>query len=266
MAVVHALYYTDPACPWSWAAEPARLRLEYEFGEQLRFTYVMAGRARTIDRPLEELAAWLDASAESGMPIDPRLWLQAPPSSSYPACMAVKAAAEQDLDGPMLRVLRHGFAYQQRRLDSPDALLAAAREVRGLDVERFRVDLGSHAILEAFGADLDRARALEPAAGKVAPTTPVMTFTGDPRDETQRASVEPGRWREAAIAAGAAPSTAGVPDVVTALRELGPLATAEVAAVCDLPGPRAQAELWGLAVQWRVRPQRLLAGELWHPP
>src|SRR5258708_32870832 len=97
MAVVHVYYYTDPACPRSWAVEPWRRRLQSEFGDDLRFTYVMTGLARTIDRPLEQLSDWLDAAAASSMPIDPRLWLEAAPTTTYPACMAVKAAAEQRL-------------------------------------------------------------------------------------------------------------------------------------------------------------------------
>ena len=48
-----------------------------------------------------------------------------------------------------------------------------------------------------------------------------------------------------------------------ALRRFGSLATVEVAAVCDLPGPRAPAELWRLAEAWRVKPERYLTGELW---
>jgi hypothetical protein len=36
-----------------------------------------------------------------------------------------------------------------------------------------------------------------------------------------------------------------------------------VEAVCDLPGPRANAELWRLAAEWRVRPLRVLTGTLW---
>ena len=69
----------------------------------------------------------------------------------------------------------------------------------------------------------------------------------------------------AAIAAGAVPSAAaGVPPAVEdALRRFGSMATAEVAAVCDLPGPRAPAELWRLATEWRVRPDRVGSGELW---
>jgi hypothetical protein len=33
----------------------------------------------------------------------------------------------------------------------------------------------------------------------------------------------------------------------------GTMATPEVAAVCDMPGPRAPAELWRLALDWRVK-------------
>ncbi|MEN3283216.1 MAG: putative protein-disulfide isomerase [Solirubrobacteraceae bacterium] len=96
-------YYTDPACPYSWAAEPALRRLQVEFAEGLTITYVMGGLAREFRKPLQTMRHVLDAAAESGMPTDPRLWLDAPPTSSYPACQAVKAAAEQSLDGPYLR-------------------------------------------------------------------------------------------------------------------------------------------------------------------
>ena len=47
------------------------------------------------------------------------------------------------------------------------------------------------------------------------------------------------------------------------MRRFGRLATPEVAAACDLPGPRAAAELWRLASEWRVRPVRIVTGELW---
>ena len=152
-----AYVYTDPACPWSWAAEPALRALETHFGDGLEVRFVMGGLAREFARPLETMRQWIDASAASGMPVDPRLWLDAAPRSSYPSCLAVKAAAEQGLDGAFLRRAREGFAYERRSLDSAEPLVELARTVPGLDVERFRVDLSSHAILEAFGADLDRA-------------------------------------------------------------------------------------------------------------
>jgi hypothetical protein len=39
-------------------------------------------------------------------------------------------------------------------------------------------------------------------------------------------------------------------------REVARVITAEVELLCDLPGPRAHAELWRLAGNWRVRPVR----------
>ncbi len=122
----------------------------------------MGGLAREFSRPLETMRHVLDAGEASGMPVDPRLWLDHPPRSSYPACQAVKAAAEQGLDGPYLRVVREGLMARRRKLDTADALTAAAREVPGMDVARFAVDLQSSAIVEAFAADLDRARAAAP--------------------------------------------------------------------------------------------------------
>jgi hypothetical protein len=70
--------------------------------------------------------------------------------------------------------------------------------------------------------------------------------------------------RDEALAAGvAAPARSTAPKVEDALRRCGSMATAEVAAVCDLPGPRAAAELWRLATEWRVRAERVGGGELW---
>jgi hypothetical protein len=43
------------------------------------------------------------------------------------------------------------------------------------------------------------------------------------------------------------------------------MATREVEAVCDLPEPRAAAELWRLAAEWKVKPVRVLTGHLWEP-
>ena len=155
-------YFTDPACPWSWAAEPGLRRLQAEFGDSLSFTYVMGGLAREFRKPTETMHHVLDACAASGMPVDPRVWLDAPPRSSYPACHAVKAAAEQGLDGPYLRVVREGLMVDRKSMDNADALTDAARRVPGLNVERFKIDLQSAAIAEAFAADLERTRAAAP--------------------------------------------------------------------------------------------------------
>jgi putative protein-disulfide isomerase len=264
MAIVHVSYYTDPACPWSWAAEPALRRLQAEFGDGLRITYIMGGLAREFRAPLETMRHVLDAAQASGMPVDPRLWLDHPPKSSYPACQAVKAAAEQGLDAGYLRLVREGLMARRQKLDTADALIGAAREVPGMDVERFAVDIHSNAIVEAFAADLDRARAAA-RDGEHRVPFPSFCFRGeDGSEHWARDEIDPDAVRAAALAAGA--EKAGpLPGAEEALRRLGPMATPEVAAACGLPGPRAPAELWRLATEFRVRPERLLTCELWSP-
>jgi predicted DsbA family dithiol-disulfide isomerase len=241
--MVRLTYYTDPACPWSWAAEPALRRLQMEFGEDMRITYVMAGMARQLDDPLELLGATLDAAAWSGMPADPRIWRERPPKSTYPACQAVKAAAEQGLDGPYLRVLREAIMCRRRPMDSADALVDAAREIDALDVARFEIDLRSHAIVEAFGSDLERARGRE-----------LPTFVFEEEGHAVQGKVAP-----EALAPGRERPVGEV------LERFGVVAAAEVAACCDLPLARAQAELWQLASEWRARPEPVGFGELWLP-
>jgi predicted DsbA family dithiol-disulfide isomerase len=264
VGAVHVQYFTDPACPWSWAAEPGLRRLQVEFGADLSITYVMGGMAREFLAPLETMREVLDASAATGMPVDPRLWLDAPPRSSYPAAQGVKAAAEQGLDGPYLRVLREGLMVDRRGMDTADALVDAARRVEGMNVERFGIDLRSHAIVEAFGADMDRAQAAARNGDEQRVPLPTFRITGaDGVERWLRDETDPALLRQAALDAGA--TSQPLPGAEEVVRRFGRLATAEVAAACDLPGPRAAAELWRLAVEWRVRPERTLGGELWSP-
>ena len=45
-----------------------------EFGGELDITYVMGGLAREFGDHAELVMSWLEHSAESGMPVDPRIW------------------------------------------------------------------------------------------------------------------------------------------------------------------------------------------------
>jgi predicted DsbA family dithiol-disulfide isomerase len=248
--VVHVAYFTDPLCPWSWAAEPVVRRVQVEFSGQVAFTYLMVGVAREVDAP-HVLEGTLDAVAASGMPADPRVWIEGAPRTSHTACLAVKAAGEQRLDGPFLRRLRVGLFCHRERIDNPEAFLAAARAVPGLDVGRLDVDMRSNAMVELFGADRERAAQ---ACGDRRPSVPAFSVDGGE-------PVGPEGLREAIVAAGA---TAGaLPDVEAALATLAPLGTAEVAEVCGLPPARASIELWRLAADFRARAERLVCGELW---
>src|SRR4051794_3464645 len=234
-----------------------------EFGDGLSWTYVMGGLARDYSKEQVGhggaqavypglVSHWLDVADQSGMPFDPRLWTEGPISSSYPACMAVKAAADQRLDGAYLRALREGLMCFRRKLDGVEAFVEEARQV-GLGVERFRIDLGSNAIVEAFGGDLEEFRSL-------GVSLPAFVFGSGP---PLSGFTDYGSLEEAARAAGAEPAPGSRLSVVDALRRFGRLATREVEEICGLRGPRASAELWRLAEDWQVRPLRVLTGHLW---
>ena len=275
---VRARYHTDPACSASWAAEPRLRRLMVEFGDELQIAYVMGGLAREFEDLPALVTTWLDDAAASGMPLDPRTWSGDPPRSSYPACIAFRAASEQ---GPgaaerYLRGLREGLMCHRRKLDGPEALVEEARRA-DLDAQRFRIDLESNATLEAFASDLEATRMIPSAAREVGLAVasghgstverlrlPAMRFIANGEDERWVGGDHAyDDWRAAAVAAGASPNRAQRPDVAGALRRFGRMATAELAAVCDLPGPRAGAEVWRLATEWRARRVPVLFGELW---
>lgn len=250
--MVHVACFTDPLCPWSWAAEPVLRRMQVEFSDQVAFTYVMVGMAREVD-PAALLSETLDAIAQSGMPADPRVWLKGAPRSSHPACLAVKAAAEQQLDGLFLRRLREGLFTRRERIDNVEAFLAAGRDVAGLDLARFEIDLRSNAIIELFAADRERAVA---ACDEDRPSLPSFAVGDGP-------PIGVDGLRDAVVAAGGEPGPLLDPEA--ALHRFGAMGAPEVAAVCGLPAARARIELWRLAGEFRARPREFAGGELWEP-
>ena len=248
-----------------------------EFGAEVPITYVLGGLAREYageaDR-VKLLEHWLEWAGRTEMPMDPLLWSEAPIGSTYPACMAVKAATEQGPEATQryMRAVREGLMCFRRKLDTTEALVEEARRA-GLDVNRFRVDLGSHAIVEAFGADLEASRAIPPEARERNGVTdgvggerlvfPTLRFTGEGGERWAFGDGDYEEWRDAALGVGARPLEERPPDVLAALRRFGRMATVEVEAVCDLPGPQAAAQLWALGAQWRVKPVRVLTGTMW---
>jgi predicted DsbA family dithiol-disulfide isomerase len=289
---VQVRYYTDPACSWSWASEPKLRKLMWEFGDGLRFHWVMGGLARSYGDEYRDTASridgrgscfdgmmanWLDVAAESGMPFDPRGWRHDPLSSTYPACIAVKAASEQgpELAYAYLRRLREGLMAESRRLDQAEALVGEAGPA-GLDVERFRIDIVSNAMTEAFAADLDEVRnppdearvadALSETEGHERLSFPSALFVSE---DGVRHGVwgwsEYEKYRDAALAAGAEIVRADPPGAVGAVEHFARVTTKEVEVLTGKPAPVVRAELWDAAREWRLRSVPVLGGELWEP-
>jgi predicted DsbA family dithiol-disulfide isomerase len=257
--VVPVHYFTDPACPMSWGQEPNVRKLTVEFGGSLDWKLVMGGMARDYKgHEKGALVRWVEDAAAIEMPMDPLLWKESPISSTYPACIAVKAAGEQGVEAQVryLRVLREGLMCFRRKLDSLEPFVEEARRA-GLDVERFRVDAGSHAAVEAFGADLELVREV-PEGSPRADRVPFPTLRIGDAWFFGPASYE--ELRDAALDAGAAPVQTESLSLDAAFARFERLSPKEVEVLCGLAGPLAHAELWRRATEWLVRPLQVGAG------
>lgn len=176
-AIVDITYYTDPLCSWSWAFEPVWRRLRFEMGERLSWRYRMGGMIpdwRRFADPINDIGSpghmgpyWLEVSRLSGMPIEPGIWHEAPPASSYPACLAVKAAELQgrELAERYLRRAREAVMLERRNIALRSVLLELAEELTAhsskpeaeggaLNVAAFRGALESGVALAALREDL----------------------------------------------------------------------------------------------------------------
>jgi predicted DsbA family dithiol-disulfide isomerase len=282
MMTVQVRFYTDPACPWSWAAEPAIRRLMWELEGELGFAWVMGGLTRSYEHAnlLDVVDQWLEDAAAGGMPCDPRIWTQNPLSSTYPACQAVKAAEEQGWQAGYryLRTLREGIMFERRKLDHADALIDAAGRA-GIDRARFEVDLRSHAITEAFGADLEEVRdppqdardadAIHRSSKgreRISFPSAVIVAENDTRHGVWGSdSLDPDKLRAAALAAGARLVNEGALEPLDAIKRFGRCATRELEVLAQRPLPVIEAELWALARDWKLKPVSALTGTVWEP-
>src|SRR3954449_6417798 len=291
MMTVQVRFYTDPACPWSWAAEPALRRLMWEFEGELEFVWVMGGLARQFGPDYRDdegrigqgsdcfadlISHWLLVAADGLMPTDPRIWTESPLTSTYPACQAVKAAEEQgwELAYRYLRSVREGLMFERRKLDHPEALLAAARGTH-LDRARFEIDLFSEAITEAFGADLEEVRDVPQEArdaGAVGKTEGTERISFPSAVFVAEDGSRHGAWaiarshpalRDLALAAGAKQVNQGPLEPADAIQRFGRCATRELEVLSEKPLPVLEAELWGMARDWKLKPVRALTGTLW---
>src|SRR3954454_693763 len=292
MMPVQVRFYTDPVCPWSWAAEPALRRLMWEFDDELEFTWVMGGLARRYGREYRDeegrirqgpdccadlISHGLEVAADGLMRTDPRIWTESPLTSTYPACQAVKAACEQGWEAGYryLRRVREGIMFERQKLDHAESLKALAGPAH-LDRQRFEIDLFSEAITEAFGADLEEVRnppdeareanAVRRTEGKERISFPSAVFVGEKsRHGAWAIARSHPALRDVALAAGARQVNEGPLAPLEAIQRFGRCATRELEVLAEKPLPVLEAELWGMARDWKLKPVRALTGTLWEP-
>jgi putative protein-disulfide isomerase len=167
---VEIVFYTDPLCCWSWAFEPQWRRLQYEFQPQLVCRYVMTGLLPSwknysdplysVSRPQQMGPVWMEASAASGMQMNSKIWVQDPPASSYPACIAVKSVELQSQIAAVkyLRLLREAVMLKGKNISKQDMLTEIAESLADsnpglINLHQFADDLTNDNGLEAFRRD-----------------------------------------------------------------------------------------------------------------
>src|SRR5436190_8530475 len=104
-AAIEITIFTDPLCCWSWAFEPQLQHLKMILAGQAEWQYRMAGllpswnnfqdNVNAVSRPIQMGPVWMHAGQIAQKPICHRLWIDDPPASSYPACIAVKCTQLQ---------------------------------------------------------------------------------------------------------------------------------------------------------------------------
>lgn len=290
---VEVRYYSDPACTWSWAAEPALRRLMWEFDGELSFVWAMGGLARHFGSAYRDsegeigagpdcfadlMSHWLNVAGRTGMPCDPRLWTEAPISGTFPACVAVEAASEQGWEAGYryLRRLREGLLCFRRKLDESAALIAEAGPA-GLDVDAFVAALDSATPRAAFEAHVEEAREVPQEArdlGKTSVTEgherlsfPSVIFIGSGGARHGVYGSQPFEaYRDAALAAGARQVNEGALPILEAASRFGRLAAPEAEQLSGMEPIETRATLWRLAQEGWLRPVPALTGTLWELP
>jgi len=156
---IKIVHFADPWCWWSWGLEPVLQRLKDVYGDGVEIEYRMGGTFEKLEEWMHEYGVddkstieWIrESTAMHGMPLDPAYILRT--KSTYPACLAFKAAELQDRVKAerYLRRMMEGFMVEGRTA-TPDELAILAGQV-GLDGERIKRDMTSKKVQDAFAAD-----------------------------------------------------------------------------------------------------------------
>ncbi|MDQ8014489.1 MAG: DsbA family protein [Flavobacterium nitrogenifigens] len=163
---VKIIYYTDPICSSCWGIEPQLRKLKLEYGDYFEIDYRMGGllpdwsyNSGGISKPSDVAHHWDEASLYYEMPIDGNVWLENPLDSSYPSCIAMKAAQMQSKEKAVyfMRILREKLYLNKKNIAKWENIAEAAK-IAGLDVPKLKADYDDAE--ELFQEDLNLGKTL----------------------------------------------------------------------------------------------------------
>jgi arsenite methyltransferase len=160
-ADVKVVHFADPWCWWSWGLEPVLQRLRQVYGDHLEIEYRMGGTFAEIKEWMQEYGVdegsaveWIRESM--GLfrnPLDPEFLRKTKVTSTYPACLAYKAAQRQDAGKADAFFRRMMEAFLVRAAPpTEDTFLRLAKEA-GLDGPKLLKASKSRGVAIAFEDD-----------------------------------------------------------------------------------------------------------------
>ncbi len=161
--LVDVIHFADPWCWWSWGLEPVLSRLKEVYGDQINIVYKMGGITDDVSEWRREydvvddeaLKAWVtESTSMTGMPADSEYYLKSGVSTTWPACIAFKAAQLQgeEVAERFLRKLMEEIALDSKDVAIEETLVEVGKEV-GLEPTRFRSDVRSDRAKSLFEHD-----------------------------------------------------------------------------------------------------------------
>ena len=185
---VKIVYYTDPLCCWSWALQSHWQHLIEDFKDEITYSYCMSGMIpdwekyndpfNSVSRPAQTGPIWMEARHKTGAAINDNIWIENPPASSYPACIAVKTAGLQGFEASeiYLQAVWKAVMVNSMDISKKDILLeiaydAGIQKPQILDFQRFADEYDNDESRDAFRNDLRQV-----AYNKIG-RFPTLTFT-----------------------------------------------------------------------------------------
>ena len=263
MDLVEAVEYTDPFCSWAWGTEPKYRRLQWQFGERLRWRRVVCAiwhpgwhtmwsedeDTAPLRPKLSEFFAMVHQT--TGMPYpDPVHYLHV---SSEDTCRLIKAAENQgaEVADRVVRRLRESLLVWGRPGDTLEHGIETLAGEPGLDLDRLVADLSDPATEKAYQDDWEEARnpndfvlnledkrpgrgAAQPHNGRMRYGLPALVLTGPAGTTTIAGWCEWADWENAleSVAPGILADARPLPTPEEAFATWPLLAGAELTELC----------------------------------
>jgi len=211
-------HFSDPGCPWAWSAGPALATLNWRYGDQLRWQFVMIGLSETAAQyerrgyTGERQARGYRSFRWRGMP-----FATAPrerPHATWPMCRAVVATRRlfPDRQWAVFRALQFAQFTSTLTLDEPDGIQEALAWLPGIDAAKIVAASLEPETEELFAADRALARTAAGGAtefqgrsattpdGEIRFTAPSVIFTADDGSSLEVGGFQPVEAYDVAIA------------------------------------------------------------------